>query len=200
MKRLTTTLTIMSLVGLPALGLAAPAQAASNLNCNGTYNGGTFRNVVIRDGATCVIKNARVTGNVTTVGAPRLVRIIDTELGGNVHIRNVTRSVIIGAAGCRVDPPVANNVVVEKSHNVAVCQLSVDNNLILRNNTGRINARFNIVCGNIRVVDNHLFALRVRRNVYAGDLTVARNTVQQQRRVSGNAEYDGTAGQCRKSL
>lgn len=189
----------------PALVLASlvpigtPAAAAPrDLVCRGHHDGGSFRHVVIPHRARCVIKDARITGNVRTRGKPRVVRILDTPIKRNVKIRRVTRRVVIGAAGCRVDPVAGRNLMVRSSRNVAICQMSVANNLMLRNNRGRVMVRDNRVCNNIRVSRNDVIAIRVIRNRYAGRLSVSRNDISQRRVVEVNRELRGSPGTCRR--
>lgn len=198
MKQLITIVAASLLLMLASLSLATSAQAVpANFYCNGTFDGGTYRNVVIHGGATCVITNATISGNVRTLGAPKVVSITNTDIDRNVHVRNVTGSVTIGAAGCRVDPKVGNNLIVRNSKNVAVCEMWIGNNLVLSNNTGRLMARDSTACNNIRVVRNHVLGLRVLRNGYRGNFTVARNTVANKKIVWGNTELEVAPRQCR---
>lgn len=197
MKRLLIVLLCGALVSLP--GLTSEAQARPvDLVCNGTYDQRTFRHVVIRDGASCVITNSTITGNVRTTGAPRVVSITDTNVTRNIHIRNVTERVTIGAAGCRVDPVAGRNLMVRNSRNVAVCEMSVANNLVVRNNTGILMVRDNKACNNIRVVGNDVRSMRVVRNSYAGNFSVARNTWVNRRIVKDNVELPGNPAACRR--
>src|SRR5262245_66201212 len=53
-----------------------------NFNCNGTFDGLTFKNVRIEAGATCIITNSEITGNVQGTGGD-VVRIINTDITGN---------------------------------------------------------------------------------------------------------------------
>ena len=198
---------------LPAAFLFGTAESAHagvtprpgpNFNCNSTttvFSGMTFRNVRIPDGATCMIENSTITGNVQGFGG-KVVRIINTDITGNGgNIRNVTGSVTIGSAGCRVDPFVNNNLIVTGSNNVAICEMSIENNLILTGNTGRLMARDNTVCNNLRVVDNELLALRVLRNVYTVNFEESGNTEEIVKRVEGNMQgFDGNPAQCRAAI
>jgi hypothetical protein len=187
-----------TLASLPGV----PAHATTSFVCDGTYDGQTFTAVVIPDGATCVITNSVIEGNIRNEGAsaPEMVQILDTSVGHNIHLRNVTGSVTIGSAGCRVDPHVANNLMVRNSNNVAICQMAIDNNLVLRNNTGRLMARTNLVCNNIRVVRNNVDGLRVIGNSQVIHLVIARNTIARVTRVEDNTELAGNPGGCRKML
>ncbi len=174
-----------------------------NYVCDTTVDHATFEgNVVVPDGATCVITNSTIEGNVRTWGAgePEMVRLIDTDVRHNIHLRNVTGRVTIGASGCRIDPEVGNNLMVRNSNNVAICEMSIANNLVLRNNTGRLMARDNLVCNNIRIVRNDLVGLRVLRNRYVVNFTVSSNTVDRTNRVEGNAEEPGNPGTCKRTV
>ena len=92
-------------------------------------------------------------------------------------VDGATKRVSIGSEDCRVDPHVANNIKVTDSQNVSICEMSVDNNMMLTGNTGRIMVRDNTVCQNIRIVRNDLLAIHVMRNSYAMHLVTSPNTV-----------------------
>lgn len=198
MKRLVVLLLSGALV--PILGPTTDARAlAPDLVCDGSYHHRTFRHVVIQDGATCVITNSTITGNVRTTGAPRVVSITDTPVRRNIHIRNVTQRVTIGADGCRVDPVAGRNLMVRDSHNVAICEMSVANNLVLRNNTGILMVRDNKACNNLRIVGNDVLSMRVVRNSYAGNFRVRRNSWENRRIVKDNVELPGNPAACRRA-
>jgi hypothetical protein len=175
----------------------------ANFDCNSTtpFDGLTFRNVRISDGATCIITNSTITGNVQGTGG-HMVQITDTDITGNgVNIRDVTGSVTIGSADCRLDPFVNNDLMVTGSNNVAICEMSIENNLVLRGNTGRLTARDNTTCNSIRIVDNDLQALRVRRNVYTVNFEESGNTEQNVKVVKHNTQgFDGNPATCRASI
>ena len=204
MNRITVLLASMVLPAAFLVGAWDSAHAGGpppNFNCDGEFSGMTFRNVRINDGATCIITNSTITGNVQGFGG-HLVRIIDTDITGNgVNIRDVTGSVTIGSEDCRVDPFVNNDLIVTGSNNVAICDMSIENNLILRDNTGRLMARDNTACNNIRVVDNTLRALRIRRNVYTVNFEESGNTEENVKVVKHNTQgFDGSPATCRASI
>jgi hypothetical protein len=183
----------------PVLGPVLSAQALPpDLLCDGSYHHRTFRHVVVPDGARCVITSSRITGNVRTTGAPRVVSITDTHVGLNIHLRNVVERVTIGAAGCRVDPVAGRNLMVRNSRNVAICEMSIANNLVVRDNRGTLMVRDNKACNNLRVVRNHLRSMRVVRNSYAGNFSVARNSWVDRRIVEDNVELHQNPAACRR--
>jgi len=183
----------------PVLGPVLSAQALPpDLLCDGSYHHRTFRHVVVPDGARCVITSSRITGNVRTTGAPRVVSITDTHVGLNIHLRNVVERVTIGAAGCRVDPVAGRNLMVRNSRNVAICEMSIANNLVVRDNRGTLMVRDNKACNNLRVVRNHLRSMRVVRNSYAGNFSVARNSWVDRRIVEDNVELHQNLAACRR--
>lgn len=197
MKQLGAILLIAALA--PLLGPVLSAQALPpDLVCDGSYHHRTFRHVVIPDDARCVITNSRITGNVRTTGAPRVVSITDTNVGRNIHVRNAVERVTIGAAGCRVDPVAGRNLMVRNSRNVAICEMSIANNLVVRDNRGTLMVRDNKACNNLRVVDNRLRSLRVLRNSYAGNLSVARNSWVDRRIVRDNVKLRKNPAACRR--
>jgi hypothetical protein len=173
-----------------------------NFNCNGTFDGKTFRNVRIQDGATCIITNPTINGNVQGFGGD-VVRIINTDMfgGQGVNIRNVTESVTIGSPGCVVDPFVNNNLFVTGSNNVAICDMTIDNNLVLTGNTGRMMVRDNTVCNNIRIEENDLVSLRVLNNVFTVNFDVRSNQVENRTFIEDNTQgFGGNPAQCRRSI
>ena len=183
----------------PVLGPALSAQASPpDLVCDGSYHHRTFRHVVIPDDARCVITRSRITGNVRTTGAPRVVSITDTHVGRNIHVRNVVERVTIGAAGCRVDPVAGRNLMVRNSRNVAICEMSIANNLVVRDNRGTLMVRDNKACNNLRVVGNHVRSLRVLRNSYAGNFSVARNSWVDRKIVRDNVDLHQNPAACRR--
>ncbi len=179
----------------------AHAQAIDEVfYCDGTYRHRTFITVVVQDGDTCRIFGSVIRRNLRTTGSPRLVKVINTPIRRNVVVRNVTERVIIGTRGCRVDPRVGNNVLVRDSHNVALCQMSVDNNIAVKFNTGRVLVRDNIACNNLRVVENDLIGMRVKDNKYVAGFSTANNTVTNTRVVTRNRQLDITPARCRNRI
>ncbi|MER7605553.1 hypothetical protein [Nocardioides sp. NPDC127503] len=194
-------LVVFFLIGAlaPVLGPVLSAQALPpDLVCDGSYHHRTFRHVVVPDGVRCVITSSRITGNVRTTGAPRVVSITDTHVGLNIHIRNVVERVTIGAAGCRVDPVAGRNLMVRNSRNVAICEMSIANNLVVRDNRGTLMVRDNKACNNLRVVRNHVRSMRVVRNSYAGNFSVARNSWVDRRIVGDNVKLHQNPAACRR--
>ena len=184
----------------PVLGPVLSAQALPpDLVCDGSYHHRTFRHVVIPDGARCVITDSRITGNVRTTGAPKVVSITDTNVGRNIHLRNVLERVTVGADGCRVDPVAGRNLMVRNSRNVAICEMSIANNLVVRDNRGTLMVRDNKACNNLRVVDNHVRSMRVISNSYAGNFSVARNTWVNREIVRNNVELRQSPAACRRA-
>lgn len=209
MKRLLALLASSALLAVPLVVVASPAEADHKVVaepmfiCDGTVSHTTFEgNVVVPDGATCVIRSSTVLGSVRTQSgaAPAAVSIINTDVRLNINLQNVTDSVTIGTEECAVDPEVGRNLKVRNSANVAICEMRVANNLVLRENTGRMMVRDNLACDNIRVVRNDLIGLRVLRNRYVVNMTIAENQVERTRIVKGNKEKAGTPAACRQSV
>jgi hypothetical protein len=170
--------------------LAVPGEAAppKNLYCTGTVTGGIYRHVFVPEFASCRLVDAAVTGNLEATNTPSVVEVINTPVGHNLMVLGATGHVTVGGRDCQLDPTVGNNLMVKASRNVAICQMTVDNNLMVRDTTGRVMVRDNRVCGHIRVVRNDLIGLRVLRNAHAGHLVLRDNTVTQVRRVEDNLQ------------
>jgi hypothetical protein len=108
-----------------ALTIFVPSEAlAEDFECNGTFAGGTFDNVVVPSGATCILKGATVEGNISVkpTGALGLEGGI---VGGNVE-SDTARSIYIDCGlplpgpqfGCRsigVPPMIDGNVLIKKT-------------------------------------------------------------------------------------
>jgi len=156
------------LAALMVMGtLAAPFVATSNvqaappepavLQCDNTKDdpaNGTYKMVIVKAGASCYLRNAEVLGGVRAVHGAVNVDIINTNVGRNIFIQDATGDVRIGVAGCGFDPTVGNNIKVFDSHNVAICWMTVNNNIMVTGNDGRIQLRDNTAGNNIRVTNN----------------------------------------------
>jgi hypothetical protein len=82
MKRITL---VAALLMSAALVVLLPSTAeADDTPCTGTMTGGTFDNVVVPPGATCVLIEATVLGNVKALEDSRLC-IDFSDIGGNVE-------------------------------------------------------------------------------------------------------------------
>ena len=82
MKRITRVGGVLMSAALVVLG--ASNAEANDTPCTGTMTGGTFDNVVVPPGATCVLIEATVLGNVKALEDSRL-RIDFSDIGGNVE-------------------------------------------------------------------------------------------------------------------
>ena len=138
--------------GAPATG-AAPAK---NLACDGTYTGVTVKNVRVKPGDSCVLVDSTVTGNIQARQAVD-VKVIDTDVAHNINVMGATGTVFIGHKGCRYDPSAGNNINVQKSHNVLICQMKVDNNIMVTGSDGRITVRNSSAGNNVSVSRNLAF-------------------------------------------
>ncbi|HYJ68054.1 MAG TPA: hypothetical protein VEX15_10380 [Nocardioidaceae bacterium] len=113
--------------------------------------------LVVSDGASCTVVNSTIKSLRALPGSVD-VRVIDTEVTRNLMVRGATGTVHIGPKDCRYDPMVGNNVIVRNSHNVLICFTSVDNNIMVRNNDGRITLRDSSAGNNIMVNRNLAYA------------------------------------------
>jgi hypothetical protein len=86
------------------------------------------------------------------------VWVLGTEVAHNIKVTGTTGYTIIGNKGCIFDPHVGNNIKVSDSHNVLICQESVDNNIKVTRNDGRITVRDSSAAhANILVRNNYKF-------------------------------------------
>lgn len=172
-------------VAATGLAMAGPsASATEETACDGTIGRRMVERVVVPDGATCrlrgtrvghhvevgdratlVARNARVLGSVKATDGPRSVRLLDTDVDGNIHVKEATRRVIIGNSGCRLDPMAGNNIhLKDNSGRIAVCQMSIEGNLHAIGNSGTVFLLSNRVGNNLHARDNTGGFLRLREN------------------------------------
>jgi hypothetical protein len=134
---------------------AKAATTGRPIQCDGVLNLGDApkAKLVVASGASCTVVDSTIKSLRARPGAVD-VKVIDTEVTRNLMVRGATGTVHIGPAGCRYDPMVGNNVIVRNSHNVLICFTSVDNNIMVRNNDGRITVRDSSAGNNIMVNRN----------------------------------------------
>jgi hypothetical protein len=195
LKRSIPTCVLGLMLATTGLGLTvAPSQAIPdigegpppNLVCDGTYTGQTFKNVRVRPGDTCVLKDSTVTGNLMA-RRPGTVKVIDTEVRRNLKVRGATDYVKIGNAGCKLDPVVGNNIQIRDSHNVLICYMTTKNNISVTGSDGRISLFHNNAGRHIAVSRNEAYdpdpgvkhenpgAIRLRHNTAGGHIRLADN-------------------------
>lgn len=144
-----------------ALSFMLPASSASvpqNLICDGSYSGGTYRNVTVKSGDSCTLTDVTVTGGVHAKKGAVNVSLRDTNVGHNIQVNGATGNVFIGnKTGCKYDPVVGNNVHVTNSHNVLICYVTADNNIMVTRNDGKVTVRDSVAGNNLMVSHNKPF-------------------------------------------
>ncbi|WP_344082848.1 hypothetical protein [Nostocoides veronense] len=196
MKRMLTGIAATTLA-IAGMGMGAgSATAAPATVCTGTLTG-SYPAIFVPVGATCTLDGAKVSGNVTVSEGATLmtkdatirlnvkgneaakVNIIDTDVWGQIHFRRTTGEIIIGNDGCKVDPNAGGNINLQNNFGpIAICQMTIKNNIILHNNHHRIGVFDNRVGNNIQVYGNDSPAIRLRDNVVRGNLALFSNTVK----------------------
>ena len=174
-------------VGAAVAGLTAvaPATAASSETvCDGSLgrrmvervvvpNGATCRlngttvrqNVVVGNGESLVARNAQILGSVQATKGPRTVRLLDTDVVGNIHVREATGTILIGNAGCGLDPSAGNNIqLVDNSGPIGLCRMRIRGNVHAINNSGTVFMLRNRVGNNVHARGNSGGFLRLRGN------------------------------------
>jgi hypothetical protein len=131
-----------------------------------------------------------------------VVSLINTSVlsDGGIFVNGATKRVVIGSDGCKVDPYTGRNLKVFGSHNVAICEMAVRNNIMVKATTGNVLVRDSIACNNLMVTDSNVAHLRVVRNWYAINLMVERNTVSWKSTVLNNVDTGQTPPQCRDTI
>lgn len=158
MKKLFAALVVMGTTAAPAIVSPAPAEAApARLICdNGPAHPytGKYTSVRVPKGASCYLEDAVVLGNLNALHQPVDVYVVNTRVDRNIHIRGAQRDVKIGPRHCRFDPTVGNNIYVTRSHNVAICFETVNDDIRVTRSDGRIMVRDSHAGSNIKVNDN----------------------------------------------
>ena len=198
MKRITL---VAALLMSAALVVLLPSTAeADDTPCTGTMTGGTFDNVVVPPGATCVLIEVTVLGNVKALEDSRL-RIDFSNIGGNVEgdkadvvqifVTDVRGQISIKEGGPAVGP----------DPNFQVCGFGMDFT------TCEVAIVFgNVFFGGIQVekmVGSVLIAgVRVRENVKVEANVVAAHEILflQNNRVQGNVEVFKNTGDGNKQV
>jgi hypothetical protein len=208
------------LVALLAVLYGSSPASAADTQCNGVKGAPevigavTVDQVVVPDGGFCVLDgttvnqnvilgtgsnlrtlNAQVGGNIQGTNGPRVVRILETDVQGNIQVKKATHAVIIGHAGCTVDPYVGGNIQLEENlGGIGICQMTIEEDLQLFKNSGRIRVVDNDVGENLQVTDNNGDRLRVNRNQVgtagSGSLQLNKNLFTHVNRVGSNVVKD----------
>jgi hypothetical protein len=189
-----TAIRIVLAASLLLIGGAAPVAASHSTACTGTLTG-DFERIDVPDGATCVLEDATVQHSVTVGAGATLitddttikqnvrgrgaasVRLIDTDILGNITLSRTTGRIVIGNDGCAVDPIAGGNIhLFDNFGSIAICQMSVRNNILLQNNDGRLALFDNRVGNNLNVFGNDGGqSIRIYRNTVRGNIQLARN-------------------------
>jgi hypothetical protein len=184
----------------------ASADAAETIVCDNTaataLTGTLDGTVVVPKGANCFIEDATITGAFRAIHSPGVVSLIDTHVlaKGGIFVKGATRRVTIGSDGCRVDPFAGRNLKVFDSNNVAICEMGIRNNLMVKRSTGRVMVRDNHACNNLMVTDNVVRGLRVFDNRFTRNLMIERNTVERKTDVRDNVDTGESVNQCRATI
>lgn len=206
---------VIGAAGISTL-LATSASAGPPQTCTGTMTG-TYAAINVPAGATCTLDGATVRGNVTvgigstlmTTGSTiRLnvkgnlaakVNIIDTDVWGQIHLTRTAGEIIIGNDGCKVDPNAGGNINLQDNFGpIAICQMTVKNNILLHGNHNRIGVFDNRVGNNIHVYRTDAPAIRLRDNTVRGNLAMFDNTVVKAFVAKGNTI--GGKANCRGNM
>ena len=143
------------------LGFVTPASAApqaKNLRCDSVVTGGTYKNVTVNSGDSCTLVDVTVLGGFHAKRGAVNVSLKDTTVGHNIQVNGATGNVFIGnKSGCRYDPVVGNNVHVTNSHNVLICYVTADNNIMVTRNDGKVTVRDSVAGNNLMVKNQKAF-------------------------------------------
>lgn len=174
-------------------------EGASNAECTGPLSG-TFLNVVVPEGETCILSNSTLMGNLKALPGSRLVSD-GNNVSGSIQTDKARRVIIIGgtvggniqiADGVREErPPDGGQLppVLEGDYTVTLVTL-LQGDIHVIKNEGRIEVTGNnlggaggvLRKGNIKIEDNNVlltegdvFALRVSFNMVPQNIQVFKN-------------------------
>lgn len=147
----------------PILALAPLGLLADDTICNGLLNG-RHDNVIVPDGAECVLSNARVKGNVEVKTGSALTVSGPVYIGGNIQSEG-SRSVRIEGSGVTVNGNVQIKKVLEASG--ILPGTSIFGDFQYEENSGFLFASGSFVRGNFQVFKN------------SGGATIVNNTIRQ---------------------
>jgi len=158
-------------------------------------NGTTVRqNVVVSRRASLVTHNARLLGSVQATERPRSVQILDTNVRGNIHVREATGTILIGNASCSLDPSAGNNIhLVDNSGPIGLCRMRIRGNVHAVNNSGTVFMLRNRVGNHVHARGNTGEFLRLRGNHVGtrsnGNLDVRRNRTDVRLRLNSASNH-----------
>jgi len=198
-----------AVVAASTLAALPPAAATmSDTECDGTIGRRTVERVVVPNGATCrlngtrvrqdvvvgpggslITHGARILGAVQATHGPRTVRLLDTDVMGNIHVREARGVILIGNAGCSLDPSAGNNIHLVENHGpIGLCQMRVRGNVHAIHNSGTVFMRNNKVGNNLHARGNSGGFVRLRSNRVgthgSGNLDVRRNRTEVRLRLN----------------
>lgn len=163
---------VLALIGI---GVVHSANAAPNkLVCTGKVIGGAYHSVTVPEGESCTLIRVTVRHNVKALHSPHDVKVLNSVVGGNVHVNGATGLTHVGQRFCKHDPPVRGNVLVYNSHEVLICYVDghniqvrrSDGRITLRDNTAhRISVSNNPECVDCGTAHRRSEAIRLLRNV-----------------------------------
>ena len=165
-----------------ALGLPTAALAEEKV-CRGAFQGKTFDNVKVPQGASCTLRGVKVKGTIYVNRNARL-EAINVNVVGNVQGENA-RNVIV-----RKTSEVGGSVQVVQGNRARVTGSKVEGDILYDEQRGEVIVRGNKVGGNVQAFQN-TGGVRIRGNVIDGNLQCKENHPRPtggNNRVGGNKE------------
>lgn len=151
----------MTQAGLDA---ALASSSAADVTCTGTIGATSIDgNVIVPDGARCNLNRTRVDGNVI-VGTGSILVARGVEVGGNVQAEGAEGVLLRDDRGTR--STVGGSVQLNQGDQAGVIKTTVDSDVQVEQNDGRIVLNQNRVDGNMQVNQN------------TGGVSINRNTIQ----------------------
>lgn len=197
-------LVVVTAASSALLSVAPHPASAEQVECTGSVTAGSYRHLVVPEGATCVLQRSVVTGNVRVLPGGTFVAEA-SAIGGAIVGHDVNR-IMVGRS------TIGRNIVVHGGQPVSpppvavsVCGTSIAGNVIVQQVTGGIGLRTyipgfdspvgigarcgsvrNEIGGNLIVSNNVSFRALVQNNVVHGNMLVVQNAGPGPKTFTGN--------------
>jgi hypothetical protein len=148
------------------LSLSAPAIAEERA-CTGTIGPITLDNIVVPDGANCVLKGTTAKGNIV-VGTGATLSATRISVNGNVQAEGAISVAIVGRSS------IGGSVQIVQGEAATLDRTRINGDVLLDSNRGALSVTYNSMGGNLQVFQNTGGA-GISYNVMNGNLQCKEN-------------------------
>ncbi|MCB0117124.1 MAG: hypothetical protein KDD84_23650, partial [Caldilineaceae bacterium] len=147
LRILTWLIALMVVVGIGRLSLDTTAAAPLADECRGSIGAQQFENLIVPDGAACVLEGTRIDGNII-VGTSATLMANNIIVGGNIQAEGSTNVTVQGNAR------VGGSVQIKQGGGATVDGVNVTGDIQIESNDDFLTVRGNIVGGNVQIFQN----------------------------------------------